>query len=51
MVIVMAGDPVTCRGNVFQEEDLPLGDVDARQRTFSLQLSGKSPGTVLLNRF
>ncbi len=28
------GEPVTCRGNVFQEEDLPLGDVDARQFLF-----------------
>jgi hypothetical protein len=29
-VMLFQGEPVTCRGNVFQEEDLPLGDVDAR---------------------
>lgn len=31
------GEPVTCRANVFQEEDLPLGDVDAR---LAIELGG-----------
>lgn len=31
------GEPVTCRGNVFQEEDLPLTDVDAR---LAIELGG-----------
>ena len=42
LVPFFKGEPVTCRGNVFQEEDLPLGDVDARNGLFILTLNSAS---------